>query len=187
MKITRGDAVYQCLVSWTRAVAAHEMGHALGLRDFKVRNLLMFESYQEFPENFTLHMGDIKNIQKLYGEKPTQVSSITPRSTMAANSSQTSTSSTTITDTPYGDNGFCNHTYKIINAAMRISGNDFVFVDYTTVIDGRNGLKTDTRNIFPGGPIYVQAAVYSEQTRKAYLFEDDNVWAYSLDSNVQFS
>ena len=52
-----------------------------------------------------------------------------------------------------------------------VSGNDFVFVDNNAVIDGRYGQKMAVQRLFPGGPNFVQAAVYSTETRKAYLFK----------------
>lgn len=176
-------------------VAAHEFGHALGLGHSTESRSLMAPFYQKFPDNFRLHSDDIAGIQKLYGKKSTKVTPRrttptrpTPRRTTPRRTTprRTPTTRRTVTNRPTGGNGFCNHLYRKIDAAMRISGNDYVFVDNRYVINGQSGHKMDISRLFPGGPNMVQAAVYSQRSRKAYLFYNQNVWAYSLNSVGQF-
>ncbi|GAU98827.1 hypothetical protein RvY_09917-2 [Ramazzottius varieornatus] len=50
-------------------VATHEFGHALGLGHSKNQKALMAPFYQPFARNFSLQKDDIKEIQKLYGER----------------------------------------------------------------------------------------------------------------------
>ncbi|KAK6633351.1 hypothetical protein RUM44_003953 [Polyplax serrata] len=72
-----GDTHFDDSETWTHdefaganliQVATHEFGHALGLSHSKVKNAVMYPSYNSYKPLFKLEQDDIKGIQSLYGQ-----------------------------------------------------------------------------------------------------------------------
>lgn len=62
-------------------MAAHELGHSLGLGHSSERNSLMAPFYQKYKPKFKLHQDDILAIQALYGVKEEESNNVpTPKS-----------------------------------------------------------------------------------------------------------
>ncbi|XP_022103714.1 matrix metalloproteinase-16-like [Acanthaster planci] len=62
-------------------VAAHELGHSLGLGHSDVQGALMAPYYQGYDPNFRLHSDDIAGVQSLYGGNPRPPTRPQPRPT----------------------------------------------------------------------------------------------------------
>ncbi|KAI2810198.1 calcium ion binding [Blomia tropicalis] len=82
-----GDAHFDNEEHWTVAsysgtnifqVAAHELGHSLGLGHSSVRDSLMAPYYQKYKPKFKLHQDDVLAIQALYGVKEDETNDPSP-------------------------------------------------------------------------------------------------------------
>lgn len=104
-----GDAHFDDQEYWTAdsyagtnifQVAAHELGHSLGLGHSSVREALMAPFYQKYKPNFKLHADDILGIQALYGDKADDPSFGSTSAAPPSSSSTTTTTTTTTTEEP---------------------------------------------------------------------------------------
>ncbi|KAL5020575.1 hypothetical protein ScPMuIL_003467 [Solemya velum] len=143
-------------------VAAHEIGHALGLGHSTVEYSLMGPVYTGFDEEFELHADDIRGIQLLYGRRQT---------------------SRTTASLPI------NPTNKPVEACdtnfdATVRGHDeylYAFHGKKVYKIGDTGLMREDSidRVFPGAPYNIDAAFRHPRTRQVVLLKGARMWLFN--------
>ncbi|KAK2166169.1 hypothetical protein LSH36_41g12006 [Paralvinella palmiformis] len=158
-------------------VAAHELGHALGLGHSNVPNALMAPYYQGYKENFQLHQDDIWAIQTLYGG-----------ATAAPTNPPLTT--TTTTESPSGgdpNKDPCQTKFGAIfqghDSRIYVINNKYIY--RLNDLGLEEGYPKRLSKVYERAPYHTGAAAYSWRTRFTYLFKGKKVFKYYGFSRIQ--
>ncbi|XP_075055633.1 matrix metalloproteinase-19 [Mixophyes fleayi] len=154
-----------------RIIAAHELGHALGLGHSRYSNALMAPQYAGYKPNFRLHDDDVKGIQVLYGKNDRYEEDKKEHITTAAPAIFTTPSS------PMPDP--CKDDLDAM--ILGPNGKTFAFKgNYVwTITDYGISPLTRIQTLWKGLPGNLDAAVHSKRTKRTYFFKGDKLWRYT--------
>nr|XP_029483458.1 matrix metalloproteinase-28-like [Oncorhynchus nerka] len=185
----RGEAHFDMAERWTLngykghnlfMVIAHEVGHTLGLEHSPVRHALMSPYYKKLGKATVLSWDDITAVQQLYGKPesgqviqlPGQVFSSALRDWEL---SEGGTWKPDSTPPPY-----CRGFFDALT--MDQDGTSLVFrggLFWTVSPAGKTSSPLPLQNRWPGLPLAIEAAAYSQMDNKFYFFKGRRVWRYS--------
>ncbi|XP_012030171.2 matrix metalloproteinase-19 isoform X3 [Ovis aries] len=155
-----------------RIIAAHELGHALGLGHSRYTQALMAPVYAGYRPYFKLHPDDVAGIQALYGKKSPEIEE-------EEEEEDTALPTTPLVPTepsPMPDP--CSGDLDAVMLGPR--GKTYAFKgNYVwTMTDSGLGPLFQVSALWEGLPGNLDAAVYSPRTQWIHFFKGDKVWRY---------
>ncbi|XP_032501442.1 matrix metalloproteinase-19 isoform X4 [Phocoena sinus] len=153
-----------------RIIAAHELGHALGLGHSRYTQALMAPVYAGYRPHFKLHPDDVAGIQALYGKKSPETEDEEEEMELP-----------TVPQVPTEPSPMPDPCSGELDAMMLgPRGKTYAFKgNYVwTVTDSGLGPLFQVSALWEGLPGNLDAAVYSPRTQWIHFFKGDKVWRY---------
>nr|XP_012418312.1 PREDICTED: matrix metalloproteinase-19 isoform X1 [Odobenus rosmarus divergens] len=153
-----------------RIIAAHELGHALGLGHSRYTQALMAPVYAGYRPHFKLHPDDVAGIQALYGKKSPEIEDEEEEMELP-----------TLPHVPTEPSPMPDPCSGELDAVMLgPRGKTYAFKgNYVwTVTDSGLGPLFQVSALWEGLPGNLDAAVYSPRTQWIHFFKGNKVWRY---------